>query len=405
LWRSLAVPVIVAISLLILIIYTDKTNLRTLALVCGALLLVDLLWAVWEWIDWGNDYCIVTNQRAVWLEKEIVVYDSRQEAPLTAIQSEDVDTGLIGRWLDYGDVILRTYIGRVTFRYVHHPYQAKYLVSELRARTKEVSRRTEVETMKHAIRQRLGLPTQQSVETAMPVKASIRPPYKPSPWQKMFTNIFTLRFEDSDSITYRKHWFVLIEQTWKPGILFLILLVLFIYSLSNSSKLSLTVLPSNMVGLLGSIPVILGMLLVGAFLWWLYQYVDWRNDIFKVTLDQILDIDKKPLGREEYKAAPLENILGTEYKRIGLLRILFNFGTVYITIGGGAPMAFEDVLDPAGVEQDINRRRVDRINRKDEARITTDRERLADWFAAYHRNAEEFRREEEERNSSESDVK
>jgi hypothetical protein len=29
-------------------------------------------------------------------------------------------------------------------------------------------------------------------------------------------------------------------------------------------------------------------------IWWLYRYVDWRNDIYIVTLDSILDIERKP---------------------------------------------------------------------------------------------------------------
>ena len=50
----------------------------------GVIALVLVLgWIVWSYIDWGNDYYIVTNQRVVWLEKVIGLYDSRNEAPLT----------------------------------------------------------------------------------------------------------------------------------------------------------------------------------------------------------------------------------------------------------------------------------------------------------------------------------
>jgi hypothetical protein len=48
-------------------------------------LIAIILWAVWLWIDWGNDYYIVTNQRAVWLEKVVGIYDSRQESPLSTV--------------------------------------------------------------------------------------------------------------------------------------------------------------------------------------------------------------------------------------------------------------------------------------------------------------------------------
>ena len=68
---------------------------------------------------------------------------------------------------------------------------------------------------------------------------------------------------------------------------------------------------------------------------------------------------------------------------------MLNYGTVYITVGG-AKLAFEDVLDPAGVQADINRRRVARIAKKNEDTANVERERMAVWLAAYHQNVSEF---------------
>ena len=127
-----------------------------------------------------------------------------------------------------------------------------------------------------------------------------------------------------------------------------------------------------------------------AFIWWVYQYIDWSNDIFQVTPDQILDIDRKPFGTEERKAAPLENILSTEAQREGFLEYLLNYGTVYINVGGMTELRFSDVSDPATVQQDIDNRRLARINAKTETQAKAERERLADWFATYHSVNEEM---------------
>jgi hypothetical protein len=124
-------------------------------------------------------------------------------------------------------------------------------------------------------------------------------------------------------------------------------------------------------------------------LWAIWQYVDWKNDIFMVTPDEIIDIDKKPLGTEERRAAQLDNILSTEYKRIGLVGNIFNFGTVYIAVGG-SKLEFQDVMDPAGVQADINRRRMARLAKKSEETANVERERMATWIAAYHQNQGEF---------------
>jgi len=118
-------------------------------------------------------------------------------------------------------------------------------------------------------------------------------------------------------------------------------------------------------------------------LWWIYQYIDWSNDIFQVTPDQILDIDRKPFGTEERRAAPLENILSTQAKREGFLAYLLNFGTVYINVGGTNELRFSDVTDPATVQQDIDNRRLARINSKSENQAKAERERLADYFVTY----------------------
>ena len=136
--------------------------------------------------------------------------------------------------------------------------------------------------------------------------------------------------------------------------------------------------------------------------WLIYEIADWSNDKFEVTAEQIVDLDRKPFGTETRSAAQLENILGTEYKRLGLLGNIFNYGTVYITVGG-TKLAFEDVMDPASVQSDIDRRREARMDKKNQAAVASERERMADWLATYHRSSEDFRREEEKKRNQNSE--
>ena len=145
---------------------------------------------------------------------------------------------------------------------------------------------------------------------------------------------------------------------------------------------------------LDTVAVSLPLLMIPVLFWWIYQYMDWTNDIFRVTGDQILDIDRKPFGTEERRAAPIDNILSTRYERLGFIGYVLNFGTVYIDVGS-AQFAFEDVLDPAGVQSDIDRRRLTRIASKKEAERTSERNRMADWMASYHQNVDDIRREQE----------
>ena len=317
-------------------------------------------WAYWKGLDWGNDYYIVTNQRVVWLEKVIGIYDSRQEAPLSTILSVGVQTSMTGRMLDYGDVIVRTFVGRIPFGYVSHPQQAAAIVEEYWHRSREVSRREDVEAMKQALRVKLGLEKvsepalSESRAKPKPVSA-----YRPSILMILSRDIFRLRFEEGGTITYRKHLFVLLEQVGWPTILIFVFIGAIIARLVNLAQVEHLALITITQGHVVIEPLFLALLIatVPFIFWWVYQYLDWSNDIFQVTPDQILDIDRKPFGTEQRRSAPLENILSTKADRVGLLGVMFNFGNVYISVGS-MELAFEDVYNPVAVQLDIDQRRI-----------------------------------------------
>jgi hypothetical protein len=368
-----------------------------------ALVLV-LGWIAWSYIDWGNDYYIVTNQRVVWLEKVIGLYDSRSEAPLNQILSVGVESDLVGRTLGYGNVLVRTFVGAIPFRHVLYPNQAAHMVEEYWHRTQEISQQAEKEAFKDALRQRLGLLKQTEEKKAAPKeerKFVFPRLYKPNLVKIFFQNLFKVRLEEGQTITYRKHLFVLVQQVFLPSVIFIGLIGLTfarLYTLATSPDLALIQTLQDGSRAADTIAVSLPLLMIPVIGWWIYQYMDWTNDIFRVTGDQILDIDRTPFGTEERRAAPLDNILGTRYERLGFLGYILNFGTVYIDVGS-AQFAFENVLDPAAVQSDIDRRRLARIAAKKETEKTTERNRMADWMAAYHQNVENIRREQELKNT------
>jgi len=386
---SLAVPVILLVLASLVKDTTPSFLSEGLLWLAGIIFVGLIIWALWQVLDWSNDYYIVTNLRVIYLEKIIGLYDSRQEAPLSTVLSVGVQTDQLGRMLDYGDVIIRTYIGKIPFPKVAHPNQAAALIEEHWGRAKDVSHNTDMEAMRQAIRQRLGLEANATVSSSQKAKELLtQSPYKPSALARLFSNVFKLRYEASGTIIYRKHWFVLLRQVWQPTLLFLLGFAVIVWR-----TIDLVQQPGARAGPDQSFITIVAVLLVIVMGWWLYQYIDWSNDIFQVTEDQIFDIDKKPLGREERKSAPLDNILATEYERAGFLQVLLNYGNVYITIGS-TRMTFFDVFDPPSVQQDIDRRRMARVEQKKQAELSNERNRVADWFAAYHRSAEELRRDQ-----------
>jgi len=360
-------------------------------------LLVVIGWTAWLVVDWGNDYYIVTNQRVVWLEKVVGIYDSRQESPLSTVLSVGVEVNPLGRALDYGNVIVRTFVGKIPFNHVNHPHQAARMIEEYWQRTREAAVGLEKEAMKDAIRKRLGIPIPPKPKT------DIASPPPPAPkgaklLRMLGSNTLKLRYESGDTVIYRKHWVVLIIEAWMPVLAILAVLVLFfqrLYQLARNPDEAFILFNGGfqMDGWAGALLILLFVL----FGWFAYRVLDWSNDQFQVTSEQIIDLDKKPFGTETRNAAQLENILGTEYRRIGILGNIFNYGTVYITVGG-TKFAFEDVIDPAAVQSDINRRRAARADKKRQAEVTAERERMAEWLATYHKSAQEFIDEESKKN-------
>jgi hypothetical protein len=347
-------------------------------------------WGVWNGLDWGNDYYIITDRRVVWVEKVIGIYESRQESPLSAVQRVNVDMDLTGRLLDYGDLVIQTIVGStLTLRNLDHPHQAAALIDQHWKRSKENSRRMEAEEMNIALRTRL-LEDQKKPDEIDGIVAKPKEQKSPYEDQRGFINLFRLRFEGQTTVTYRKHIFVLFEQTLIPGIVLIALLGIFIYEVF-SPGLTFAALFNVTSGWLQLLWV---FLFIAAILWWLYEYVDWSNDIFQVTPDQIMDIDKTPLGQVTSDIASLDNILSIAYQRTGILELLFNYGTVFITIGGGKEMHFENIYNPSAVQEDIERRRLEKITKKEQEAITSERERVADWFAAYYQNEQQIRGED-----------
>jgi hypothetical protein len=329
----------------------------------------------------------------VWVERVIGIYDSRQEAPLTTLLSVGVETDVIGRALDYGHISVRTFVGNIRFEYVDHPDQAGELIRELWERSKSKGTQAQKDALKNAIRAKLGLPIVKAPDEPLPpIVPEDKNLSKKSLLRIVISNLFKLRTEDGGTVIYHKHWIVLLQQASRPLIFFLILLGLMIsraWNLAQDPNNALFERLETGGFRPDTIFVTIPLLMLPFIGWMVWEYIDWNNDIFKVTPDEIMDIDKKPLGNEERRAAQIENILSTEYKRVGLMGYLFNYGTVFISVGG-TKLSFQDVLDPAGVQADINRRRMARIAKKNDESANVERERMAVWLAAYHQNASEF---------------
>jgi hypothetical protein len=350
-----------------------------LAGVSGFLLVLALLWGLWQYVDWSNDYYIVSNQRVVRIDKVVAMYDSREESPMNTIVSVNSESDLFGRIFRYGTVIVRTITGEMRMSFAPRPRHAVAMIEEYLLRTKEVQRQQDEEIMRDAIRRKLGLAPPPAPapapEPAAEPAAGQKKPRKPSLGSAIgqyIREIFYARKEVGGTVTYHKHWIVLVWDVILQTIVLLGLISIYplwYYFFETSISLA---------G--GSI---VAFLIVATLVWWVYGFLDWRNDLYQVTPEQIMDIYRVPFGDEDRKSAPLENILSTNYERNGFIGLLFNFGNVNIQVGT-LNFDFINVADPPSVQKDIVQRMNARIQKKRQTDSAAERERMAEWLAMYH---------------------
>jgi hypothetical protein len=354
------------------------------------------LWAAWRFFDWGNDYYVITDQRIVWLERTAGVYDSRQEAPLVAIKSEETKSSQVGRLLGFGDVITETFMGQIFFRHIGNAAEIKNLIDSERKIAIDRQMTTDISAIEGKIRQKIE-PSQAETVPMAPSMLAQQPafgssatqevrliPEKMSFWQSLLAR-FQMRRESNGIITYRKHLYVLFRMTLVPAgsIVAAILATSVLYTWRLEDKISL--LQPGSIFLLG-----VGVTML-AVLWWLYRFIDWSNDIYRLTPEKIIDSERKPLGNEITKSAPLENIIGLEYDQHGFLAVVMNFGNVIINIGTENKFVFYGIHNPARAQRDIFNYMYERRRMKQQTDTIQEQERVSNYIAAYHRQVEDLR--------------
>ncbi|HMN14720.1 MAG TPA: hypothetical protein PKD55_20570, partial [Bellilinea sp.] len=250
------------------------------------------------------------------------------------------------------------------------------IIDELQNRHAAPVKQSRIDMIDQAIKQRLNPDESQPVQdTSEPIdedEDDIVYEVEAGGVQQFLSALFALREEDGDTLIFRTHWLELLKRILLPAMIMIGAGV--VVGLSAAEILPIPVdQTASAMAILASI----------AFLWAIYQWMDWRNDKYIITEEMLVDVYKKPFGTEDRRSAPLRNVLSIDYKRKGLSGILFNYGTVIIHVGD-TDLTFNSVLDPAGVQQEIFDRLVESKERTKSEEEKARRDEMADWIERYH---------------------
>ena len=357
---------------LLIVIQESVPSFLGLAVLVGLLILGGIVGYVY--LDWRNDYWVVTNKRLVHVDELILIRKRRNETPLPSITQVQYERhGIAAAILDFGDLAVETFTGNIGMRDMPNPMHIKAEVQDevekLQARERAAGRKDIRDDLEKRI-----------ISNEIVEVAPAEPEEEPSPHLTLRFGIFRYFFPklvdvQGDAIIWRKHWIVLWRRGWISTLLIGVALLAFFNWYQRAAPLG-TLLQD---GAWWIWPFILGGL--GAWWWWVFE--DWRNDEYVLTGNRVIEINRTPFSlNEQRRESPLSDFQSTELKIVGPWQKLFRYGTLIVKLPG-AQVDFEDIVDPAGAQTEITKRLNAYNAKKAEKEAQARRNELTDWFAAY----------------------
>ncbi len=346
-------------------------------------------------VDYFNDFYALTDRRLVHRDRLLLLRENWEEIPLDRIQDAILQQSLLGRLLNYGTLIIQSAAtgGAIEMRHIPAPRRVQKRILDERGRARsrrkawhrerlreEMQKRLlerllatwpQIATgQKHPVAQPSGETESQETEAQQPSGPTWfgriarllglpaeRPGRMPLPWTPV------THWRAGKAVYWRKHRFNLYVRISRPLLMCVVLGLLGIALLAGIPRLG-RFLPVNL-GLIFAYIV----LVLGAFAWLLWEYDDWRNDLYVLMEDRLIDMEKKPFFfQEERRVAPLAQVQTVQLRMRGILSQIFNFGDVIIkTAAAGGDLTFEFVPNPRGVAREIQRY-LEEFRRKQEER-------------------------------------
>ncbi len=347
-------------------------------------------YVAWHFIDWQNDYFVVTDRHVVHRERVIFVKDQKNQMPLEKVDSIKVkQTGPIEFLFNLGTVTLQgPNQSEVIFDLMHEPQALKNAISAEQERVRAANHVTELSVIRGDVRVAMEIaprPAPIVVQPTLPKSALQRTKEylgsNASTFRSTFAPKSRVELNQGKQIIFRRHWLDLLDTVWLPGAIFAAISVLagFIIAWRFDQILSVS---WNVICL----PVALLWFL--AFAWLFYHYEDWRNDQYILDEDKLVDLDRKPFGGETQRnEVPYDRITTVNADIKGITNTMFNVGDVVIAKTGGDKLVFERVHDPKSVQQDIFKRIEASAEKKRAREKEQRRKELTDWIGIYDEQA------------------
>lgn len=378
------------------------------------LFLVTALWLGYVVIDYLNDFYAVTDRRIVHQDRVLLWREVWEDVPLERVQDVIQQVSFLGNLLGYSDLRIQTAAegGGIVMRAIPDAAAVRSLITGQRRKVRAKQRAWQRERLRQDLQQRLFVSllaewppfaTGEKYPPRLLTRAQRRawekaqaqkkkpaprhvPPAQRWPWRwirvllpegirsrieagmerraqmeaskppKGQRGELTIpwgpktHWRSGNTLYWRKHPLNMLRRVAVPLLLFFIWLE---GQLGIPPLLNEAVGPSAVVGF--RIVSLLFLLLdLG---WLIWRYDDWRNDLYVLTPNKLIDLERRPFFlQEERREAPLDRVQNVRLDMHGLLAQLFNYGNVVIqTAAAGGDITFHFVPAPRYVAREISR--------------------------------------------------
>jgi hypothetical protein len=293
-----------------------------------------LLAVAYLYNDWRNDVLIVTNKRVIYDEETMFIRHVRQQILIDDIQQVNVRADTYQATLfGYGKIIIRSFSPRtLEFDFAAKPREIEKAIMD---QVRNLRRRQQPDLLRALIEDQVygnkippqSAPALQARTQRLPIPAL----YPPNPEIR------------DDRIIWRPSWVYVLLQLFRPLTGFA--LTMFVAAVLVQFRL--------LDGVAVSLVVLLALLVFGVWGWWIRESL--INDTYILTRNDIIDVDRRPLGPENTRRAQLSAIQNISFD-VSFVERLLGLGTVVIETGGaaGGKFTFDHVPDPRGVQATIN---------------------------------------------------
>ncbi|MHB0857199.1 MAG: cyclic nucleotide-binding domain-containing protein [Anaerolineae bacterium] len=352
---------------------------------------------VWYWFDWQNDVFVVTTWRVSHQERIAFLYETRDEAPLDRIQNITTSRDLFGALGHYGTLIIETAaeVGKLRFDRIPYPDRMSEAIFSQMARLLAAKRAAERYVIRDELASRLklhaGAPAAEQRPTEerpfndyadLPMTTTACTEIKPGGLTLLAKRLGALRImprtrlEREDELIWRKHWVFLLGTVMWPALIGSAALL--------ASVLGLLGVPTRLLAMAPTYPLYaLGLTIVCAgWFWW--EEHDWANDLYILTRERIVDVEKRPLFfAEQRREANISKIQNVSLKIPNMLAAALNYGDVVIQTAGSGEFTFDSVPNPRDVQREIFRRL--EAYREDQRmqELARRRSEMGEWFTVY----------------------